>query len=255
MKYWYKGKIFTDQPFLSPSLSIQRADGVFESILTQNDKIFFFDRHIERMKKAADKLGILDFDETSIRAGANELVKHQQNSEFNRMRINLYSDGEVYLSIEKTELTKDLATLTIYPFRKFSSGIMSGIKSTSYAESAAAVRYAQKQNCTDSLLLNEKEQVVETGYSNFIYKLDEIWYTPTLNSGCLPGIVREVLVAEDIVKEQDLSYSNLTKIQSAGLLSSIRLIQLVSAIDTQQFAYSESDSQFVARTRQMLLTN
>ena len=132
---------------------------------------------------------------------------------------------------------------------------MSGIKSTSYAESAAAVRYAQKQNCTDSLLLNEKEQVVETGYSNFIYKLDEDWYTPTLNSGCLPGIVREVLVAEDIVKEQDLSYSNLAKIQSAGLLSSIRLIQLVSAIDTQQFAYSESDSQFVARTRQLLLTN
>ena len=55
MRYWYKGKIFTDQPFLSPSLSIQRADGVFESILTQNDRIFFFDRHIERMKKAADK--------------------------------------------------------------------------------------------------------------------------------------------------------------------------------------------------------
>ena len=108
MRYWYKGKIFTDQPFLSPSLSIQRADGVFESILTQNEKIFFFDLHIKRMKKAAEKLGILDFDETSIRTGANELVKHQQNSEFNRMRINLYSDGEVYLSIEKTEFTKDL---------------------------------------------------------------------------------------------------------------------------------------------------
>jgi hypothetical protein len=67
--------------------------------------------------------------------------------------------------------------------------------------------------------------------------------------------VREVLVAENIVKEQDLDYSNLTKIQSAGLLSSIRLIQLVSAIDAQKFAYSESDSQFVARTRQLLLTN
>jgi branched-subunit amino acid aminotransferase/4-amino-4-deoxychorismate lyase len=80
MRYWYKGKIFTDQPFLTPSLSIQRADGVFESILTQNDKIFFFNRHIERMKKAAGKLGIFDFDETSIRAGANELVINQRFS-------------------------------------------------------------------------------------------------------------------------------------------------------------------------------
>jgi hypothetical protein len=67
--------------------------------------------------------------------------------------------------------------------------------------------------------------------------------------------VREVLVEENFVKEQDLDYSNLAKIQSAGLLSSIRLIQLVSAIDTQKFGVSESDEQFVARTRQLLLTN
>jgi branched-subunit amino acid aminotransferase/4-amino-4-deoxychorismate lyase len=253
MIYWYENEIFHDQPFLAPSISIQRADGVFESILTNDLQAYFLDRHIKRMQEAANKLGIPEKASDEVKFAVKEILAAQKFTGFGRMRINYFSDGQFFISLEPTNFDDSRSKLITYPFIRYSKSLMSGIKSTSYAESAAAVRYAQQKNFTDSLIINEIDQVVETGFSSFIYRVKNDWFTPSLKSGCLPGIIREVLLEQGIIAEQDLLKSKLPAIEAAAVLSSIRLVQLVQTIDQQVFNESQADVQFLSKTRELLL--
>lgn len=255
MIYWYKDQIYEDQPFLAPSISVQRGDGVFESILTKESSAFLLDRHLRRMREAGLKLGIETIPEKQIQSAILKLLSAKKFTGFARLRINYFSDAQFYLSLEPTELNDENSKLTIYPFVRYSKSLMSGIKSTSYAESAAAVRFAQQRKFTDSLIINELDQVVETGFSSFIYRLNDQWFTPTSQSGCLPGIIREVLIEKKIIQEQDLLKSNLSSIDSAAVLSSIRLIQLVKTIEQRDFSHSNDDLEFLRTTRELLLSS
>lgn len=70
-------------------------------------------------------------------------------------------------------------------------------KTTRRAEYDRGWREAEARGAFDTLFFNERGELTEGGRSNVFVKLAGRWWTPPLESGVLPGIMRGVLL-EDI---------------------------------------------------------
>jgi para-aminobenzoate synthetase/4-amino-4-deoxychorismate lyase len=55
---------------------------------------------------------------------------------------------------------------------------------------------AEKLGAFDALFINEQGFVTEGGRSNVFIKKDGRWLTPPLKSGCLPGVMRSVVMSD-----------------------------------------------------------
>ena len=74
----------------------------------------------------------------------------------------------------------------------------------------------------DTLLVNERDEVVETTVANLLYRIGDRWYTPPLSSGGLPGVGREVLVVGGEVSERVLPVCELATCDELAIVSSLR---------------------------------
>jgi para-aminobenzoate synthetase/4-amino-4-deoxychorismate lyase len=55
---------------------------------------------------------------------------------------------------------------------------------------------AEKLGAFDALFVNEQGFVTEGGRSNVFIKKDGQWITPPLASGCLPGVMRSIILKD-----------------------------------------------------------
>jgi len=74
----------------------------------------------------------------------------------------------------------------------------------------------------DVLLVNERDEVVESTVANLLYQLDGHWYTPPLTSGGLPGVGRQALLAYGAVNERVLPLAELDECDALDVVSSLR---------------------------------
>jgi len=102
--------------------------------------------------------------------------------------------------------------LAIYPHHRIAPSITSSFKTTSALPYVLAARYAREKGVDDSLLLGAGLQVVETTRSNIFIVKNKVLYTPPLTSGCLPGVMRRVVM--DMAREHGIPCFELTLIPS-----------------------------------------
>ena len=71
---------------------------------------------------------------------------------------------------------------------------MVSIKSTNYLENILAKEEAIRKGAEEGLWLNTKGYLCEGTMSNLFFTKDEVLYTPSLASGCLPGTRRQLIL-------------------------------------------------------------
>jgi branched-subunit amino acid aminotransferase/4-amino-4-deoxychorismate lyase len=86
---------------------------------------------------------------------------------------------------------------------------------------------ARDRKLDDLLLLNERDEVVECIASNVMARMDGAWITPPLESGCLNGIARAVMLERPDVREERI---NADQLKQAEMLCSVNSIQGVKAM-------------------------
>ncbi|NMD25898.1 MAG: aminodeoxychorismate synthase, component I, partial [Actinobacteria bacterium] len=74
----------------------------------------------------------------------------------------------------------------------------------------------------DVLLVNERDEVVETTVANLLYRLGAAWFTPPLTSGGLPGVGRDVQLQAGAVVERVLPLHELAACDELAVVSSLR---------------------------------
>jgi len=72
---------------------------------------------------------------------------------------------------------------------------LSFIKSTSALFYAMADQYRVEKKLDDCILINEKGHLVESVHSNLFLLRDEMIYTPATEEGCIPGVMRKILMS------------------------------------------------------------
>jgi branched-subunit amino acid aminotransferase/4-amino-4-deoxychorismate lyase len=127
-----------------------------------------------------------------------------------------------------------------YPDTRFSGYSISSTKSSSYAENFRALRLAQSNGYDDCVFINEKGEVVESSMANILWLRDGLWHTPRTAGGALPGVTRALLIDSFGVQESTLVESDLPKVESLALVSSLREVQGVERYESILYPISKS---------------
>jgi branched-chain amino acid aminotransferase len=183
--------------------------GVFSTLRVQEGVLFAFERHWERMQGDASRMHVpFPADRDSVRTRLSGLI--EANSAWNAtLRIavvrnhgGLFEGPDLARDYELISFTADInnwgtsVRLAIRPFGRYAQNEFAGTKVLSWAQNLTWYEEAHQRGLDEMLLLNERGEVCECTSANlFVARGSEV-FTPPLNSGCLPGVTRALLLEE-----------------------------------------------------------
>ena len=220
--------------------------GIFTTIRTIDNDVIALNRHMRRVLKSADELGIRIADENSIRREIVELLSNQSH-ESGRLRLCFSSQGH-YFSHDAYQPTEKPARISFW-----SDSVDVGEtvhKRYPYSDRLAIRESAQFEGFDDALLFNKKNEVTETSVSNIVLRLNQQWVTPPISAGILPGIMRQISIEECGVQVRAIHVSEIPEVTSAFLLSSLRIAQPISHIGDFKVEIGEPSQIFEAKMRE-----
>lgn len=217
-----------DEPWLD-------AEGVFETLRTYQNAPFGFALHLERMNRGINELKIPAPSDVEIEAKVNEyLANHPQDS--GHLRIVIDRFGNLSISHNSLKPISNTLKANIVDHRSI-KGVL--YKSTNYRE-RLQLRAAAMNAGFDDSIISDGGQIVESTTCNLIYLSDGEWFTPPLETGCLPGVTRQLLMENFGLQEKLLLASELEKVEALAMISSLREIEKIQEVNGKVFPHSHS---------------
>lgn len=218
--------------------------GLFETILILKEPVFLKE-HIKRLNDGIKFLGIDNFiSEKDVNKKITEL-----NLTNCALKIMVSEKNTIYSKrsiIYKEEHYKRGFTLKVSDCKRNQFSKTTYIKSLNYLDNILEKELALKEGFDEAIFLNLNNFLCEGSVSNLFIIKDRIIYTPKINSGILPGIVREFLinglrskgyrVVEDFILLDDLKNSD-----GAFLTNSLMGVMKINSVDGK----SIKDNKFI----------
>jgi branched-chain amino acid aminotransferase len=193
-------------------------DAVYETLRTYAGRPFHLDRHLQRLRASAARLGFeAPFGDEVFARRLDELLARAGNEE-SYIRI-ILTRGEGDISYRFDRVKGPTLVMVVKPFqappeRDYAEGIPvviasvrrnhpraldPAIKSNNLLNNILAVREGQAQGAAEAILLNDLGEVAEGASSNvFVVKRGRV-STPPLEAGILSGITRRLVL--DLCRE------------------------------------------------------
>ncbi len=248
-----------------PLRSLFYGEGVFETFRWRRGFPVFWDRHVERFKRGAGVLRIPSPDREYIAESVERAVLESGINDA-YVKVCLLSQGSpVYyenpsgysLLIIVREYSSPHWPIKacVSSFRRVSSSPIVGIKSLNYLENVMARREAMESGFNEALFLNERGEVCEGSVSNIFWLKGDVLFTPSLECGVLPGVIRGAVfeLARGLgmgIKEGRFYLDSLTSSQGVFFTNSLIGAIPASRINGFEIPYS---SQGFLRIKKSLL--
>ena len=207
--------------------------GVFETILIKNNPVFL-QKHIERLNRGIKVLGLGD------EVSKDDILKLINKYSIKNCVLKLaISERNLILEIRdnkyKTEDYLKGFSLKLSNINRNSKSKLTYIKSLNYLENIIEREEALKNGYDEVLFLNEKGFISEGSISNiFLVKGNKI-YTPSVESGLLPGVVRNYIINEFKVIEKEITLEELFNADELFVTNSLLGIMGVSKLEDKTF--------------------
>jgi len=220
--------------------------GLFETMRAYSGRIFRLERHLERLSTSAKLLG-LPLNAFVIEKACYDTLQ-ANNLKDARIRLTVsIGEGEAVPDLPKHPKPTVLVIATSYTppsaetyrngykalvsaLRQNSQSPLSHLKSANYLNNVLARREAKAAGADEAILLNEQGFLCEGSTSNIFLVSKRNLITPNRESGCLPGITRQVVIERASeqgisVSEREVRLEELLQAEESFLTSS--LIELV----------------------------
>ncbi len=219
-------------------------DGVFEVLKVVDGVPFAITRHLDRLASSAGRLG--------LELPNNDTLRHAIKATINANRARCGRQARLRISLTR-QLGVGLAracgpatlvvtlgpapahpgsvTVVTVPWPRNERALLVGVKTTSYAENLAILDYAQCRGADEALLPDTTGRLAEGTTCNVVVEHEGRLVTPTLATGCLPGVTRALAIEWGIVAEHDVSIGVLTDTKELLITSSTRGLMSVQYID------------------------
>jgi branched-chain amino acid aminotransferase len=254
MRTWLNGQLLQSPG--EPSISaldhgIIVGDGVFETIKVEGGDPFVLTRHLDRLVRSAEGLGIGKPDVGALREGIAATMDGQ-DLPFGRIRVTVTSGsgplgsprgsaGLTHVVIaEPCERPGSVDAIVTVAWPRNERGALAGLKTTSYAENALMVEYALARGASEAVMPNTAGMLCEGTGSNIFYVMGEQLITPTLEAGPLAGVTRGLVLewcaGELDVVERDAPIDVLQTADEVILVGTTRDVQGISRVDDRELA-------------------
>jgi branched-chain amino acid aminotransferase len=254
VRVWFDGTLVgADAPAVSAvDHGVTVGDGAFETAKIDHGVPFAVTRHLRRLDRTIAGLGLPPADHDRIRDGI-EAVLDGEPIDFGRLRFTVTGGrGPLGSDRHDSDLTHIVTAVpharpdphgpvVTVPWVRNERAATAGLKTTSYADNVIALARAKQQGALEAIFANTRGELCEATGSNVFVVLDGVVATPPLDSGCLAGITRELVLewcAADGVEvvEQALPLDVLARADEVFITSSIKDVFPVSAVDRRSLA-------------------
>lgn len=196
---------------------------LIETILITADRgIPLLARHLARLQNSAQALGYrcdADAIEADIRAAASMTLAPGPH----RLRMLLNSAGDRTLQASPLPPLPSDQSIMLSPEPLDPAEPLLRHKTTYRPWYAQTVSWlAEHPHVFDLVYVNTRGELCEGSRSNIHLKLDGRWYTPPLESGCLPGVQRAALIDAGKVQERVLPVALVREAQAIRLSNALR---------------------------------
>lgn len=261
-------------------LAVTRGEAATESILVRGGRAGNLDRHLERFAHSAGQLGLPEVQVEQWRSATIDAARQWDSAHEGvdarcawtlsrgRASTGLATAWMVVTPVSEAALRQREAGVTVLtttrgftPSKETPEWMPAGAKTTNYAASMAAVRYAKAQGCDDVIFLDSpRGRVLEGATSSVVIaKKGRKLRAPQSGegSGVLASTAQAALfdaasAAGWKVKQCDISYDDLLSADSVWLLSSTRMAARVRKLDGTKLSAGELEGEVRALAEQAL---
>ncbi len=245
----YNGNIFNENEPLFPAAnrSFRYGDAFFESMVMFNKKIPLLEFHWSRVVFTADVLSAVlpaRMDESYMEHQVLDLASVNEGVTNARVRIQFFRKGAGLYLPEDNSLGF-VVSMDKIPNSRFETGeglkigvredcyktvsMISDLKSSNALTYVIAAQFAQAEGWDECIFLSDEEHICEAIHSNvFLVKGDKL-ITPTLDSGCVNGVMRSYIMAlmEAEIEERDVKAAELLDADEILLVNAVKGVQWV----------------------------
>lgn len=228
--------------------------GAFETLRAYGGRVFAATRHWQRLCRSCAVLGLPAPESALFSQSIAETLSANAIAEA-RVRFSISSGSVTTNTLEGgPTMTVVVAPAPIYPeleqvvtmaWPRNERSPMVSIKSLSYGENILALDMARSSGAGEALFVNTRAELCEGATSNVFLVLENETRltTPALDSGCLPGVTRALVIelaheAGLEIRQANVPAGALQNAREAFLTSSTREVQAISHIDGKPISVS-----------------
>lgn len=249
LRSWINGVLYADPreaKIPATDHGLVAGDGVFEVLRVTPDGPFAPTRHLARLARSAERLGLSEPDADFIRRGIDEVIADRSDWDLPEGRLRItYTGGlgplgshrtgtepMVLISAEPCRMPAETDRLVTLPWTRNVNDVLTFIKTNSYAGNVRGLAYALERGAGEGIFLNTDGFVAEGTGANIFFVIDGVIVTPPISAGVLDGITR-ALVLEwfDGIVERDVTLAEAQAAEEIFLTSSTRDVQGISGWD------------------------
>jgi len=206
--------ISSDQQIFSVSnRGFRYGDGLFESMRYMNGKLKFPDLHIDRVLKGMKVLKLENsfyLDSWLLREKVDELARRNKIGPNARFRLTVFRDSGGFYSPDSNKMAYVLESqsldesqytfnnkgliIDVYDELTKPVNILSNIKTCNSLIYVLAGIFKNQYKLDEAMILNQHGFLCESISSNVFVVYDRKLYTPSLNEGCIGGVMRQVVM-------------------------------------------------------------
>lgn len=240
--------------------SFRYGDGLFESLLVSGTKAPFIKLHYQRLTQSMEVLQMLPhirFNLENLEQIIQKLCNKNKYLKGARFRISVFRNlGGLYTpETNYTDFLVESIPLPDYLFKLNEKGLRLGtfkthlksIDELGSLKSANALLYImagiyKKQNrFDDCLIFNQHNRICETVSSNIFLVKNNSLYTPSLEEGCISGIMRTVVIriaprfGFEVNQNCSLTEEDIEKADEIFVTNAVQGIQWVVAYKNRRY--------------------
>ncbi|TCT13969.1 4-amino-4-deoxychorismate lyase [Natranaerovirga pectinivora] len=176
--------------------------GVFETIKFEKNKIYFLKEHLQRLFDGCKKLNINPtFNEEQIIQHSKEIIKKNEldNGVLKITIAKNNQESDLIITVRKNTYTKEQYEkgfrLSFTEVKRNQDSLLVNIKSNNYIENLIARQKAIETGFDEVIFENTKNHICEGAISNIFFIKNSVVYTPAIECGLLPGIIRDKIIS------------------------------------------------------------
>jgi branched-chain amino acid aminotransferase len=211
----FNGSIISSdhQIFTVSNRGFRYGDGLFESMRYMNGQLKFPDLHIDRVLKGMKILKLensFHLDSWFLREKVEELARRNKIGPDARFRLTVFRDSGGLYSPESNKMAYVLECqsmdesqytfnnkgliIDVYDELTKSVNILSNLKTCNSLIYVLAGIFKNQYKLDEVMILNQHGFLCESISSNVFVVYDRKLYTPSLNEGCIGGVMRQVVM-------------------------------------------------------------
>lgn len=235
----YNGNFISESELRLPltNRAFQYNDGFFETIMVVNGRIRFWQDHFDRIQTAAKALKIIvpeDFKQAAFEDKILQLADSNNALNYGRLKLKVWRGG-AGLYTPETNVAEWLITLkpASAPSEKLEKvGVCTNVRTNfsplSCFKGPNSLLYVmagtekKERGLDDMILLNQQGLISELTSSNIFWYLNGVLYTPSLETGCVNGILRRNILrwsASENIKTREAFFDVNSILQSDTVFS------------------------------------